>query len=89
MHCGYLLLSHTKPYKSFPRLCVGRRGVLAVRAFSVLSCVNLIPFKVEEWLHVSTGLVYIEIVRSTQGNNNFSWRLALEQKFFYPEHMMF
>ena len=40
VHCKYLLLSHTKPWKSFLRLCMGQREVLTVRAFSVLSCIR-------------------------------------------------
>ena len=30
VHCKYLPLSHTKPYKSFLRLCMGQREVLTV-----------------------------------------------------------
>ena len=33
MHCKYLPLFHTKPQKSFLRLCMGQREVLTVHAF--------------------------------------------------------
>ena len=34
-------VAHTKPLKSFLRLCMGQREVLTVHRFSVLSCLNL------------------------------------------------
>ena len=35
VHCKYLPLPHTKPQKTFLRLCMGPREVLAVHDFSV------------------------------------------------------
>ena len=34
MHCKYLPLSHTKPYKTFLRLCMGqRKGTYSAQVF--------------------------------------------------------
>ena len=40
--CKYLPLSHTKPQKTFLRLCMEQREVLTVHALSVLSCCCII-----------------------------------------------
>ena len=43
MHYKYLPMSHTKPQKTFLRLCMGQREVLTVHEFSVLSWGQIPP----------------------------------------------
>ena len=61
MHCKYLPWSHTKPLKSFLRLCMGKREVRTVHEFSVLSSVDIALSKFAEIFGI-TSLVFLLLI---------------------------